>query len=279
MPPTAGRPNERYPAASSGVSFVLPWNCIRGLIPFNRPKERGIKPLSTNNARVARGCLTALLAASAVLFLVLMFATAYIFVFEPQQSMERMQRAIPQALETFERSREHLDTLAYGEFAQSDVRFRRDNLILRDEGRHAIWPSSMERLEGFPDEERDAVLFLMTDEGLGEGGFLRVSGRDGVIRALLYSRPPGGGTNSDGMEITRGGGPTETALLARTYVMDLGEGYALWLYVRRCFGLAKALVAFPGIIAGIATLLLSLILRRARRKREANAAGGEVRAK
>jgi len=222
-------------------------------------------------ARRANGCLTALFAASAVLFLVLMFAVADLFVIEPWRSMARMRRAIPQAIETFERSRAQLDALACGEFAQGDFWFMIDFRSLH-EGRRAIMPRSMERLEELAIEERDAILFLMTGEELGERGFSRVSRRDGVVRAQLYSHPLGGGMNHDGMEITWGGGPTETAALVRTHVVDLGEGYALWLYVRRVFAdLGPGmLVVFAG-ISGIATLLLSLplILRRSKRGHEA----------
>jgi len=202
------------------------------------------------------GCLKILFAVFALVFLVAMLAVANHFAIEPWRSMARLRRAVPQAIETFEKSRERLDVIANGEFAQSGLIILLDSSLLR-EGIRAI--SRVERLDVFPEEERDALLFLMTGEELGERGFARIIGRDGVIRADVYRQ---GNVSMNAIEINRGRCPSDRGVsVVHRYVADLGGGYELWLDVVRSFSDwgTWMLVAFA-VLAGIATFLLSLPL-------------------
>ena len=170
--------------------------------------------------------------------------------------MAGMQRAVPRAIETFEKSRARLDALANGEFAQSGLRFEIDGPRLR-EGVRAI--RRPERLEALPRAEREAVLFLMVGDELGERGFARLYGGDGAVRAQLYRR---GNLDRNVMEVTRGRRPDDRATAPTLRrVVDLGDGYELRLDVVRQFSnwetWMPVMLAF---VSGVAAFLLFLPL-------------------
>ena len=224
-------------------------------------------------ARIAWGCLTALFAANAALFLVLTGTYLDRLIFEPRRAMARLQRMIPRAIEIFEQSRERLDVLVYGEFARGGHWFSRGRLDYCEEGRPTFmepWEGGLgrpplERLEALPDEERDAVLFLMTSEEPGGSGFRSIASPSGGV---FFRATPYIAFGNDRISITYG-----EILRPRTwgaYTVDLGYGYTLHLGIYR-MDLPMIVAGAAAGIVGIITLLLSLplIWYRIKRRREA----------
>ena len=167
--------------------------------------------------------LKLILVALAVLMLVFIFSAIRVSVFRAND-MRNMQARIPQAIEIFEQSREQFDTLVNSELVARGVVVARAHV--------ASWQASwrggsvlledLDRIEWVSDEERDAIIFLVSSDEL-EYNFGAISSRgsrDSVIdvRAQLFQQ-------GDAILLIRYRVPYRTEI---NYI-DLGDGYILWL--------------------------------------------------
>ena len=165
---------------------------------------------------------------------ILLVALAVMFVGTfPRNSMRAMQRLIPQAVEVFEQSRASLRILRDGEFvANNALTFRLpDRLIIfcRDRG-GVFYPDwYWHAIEWLSNEEREAIIFLLASDAL-EHNFIEV----GPTRATLYTTSTQVGA---AMTILYPGvdplTSSEFPLMEDTYIVDLEDGYRLWLYTWR----------------------------------------------
>jgi len=145
--------------------------------------------------------------------------------------MRQMRRDIPEKVEVFEQSKEYLDMLRNGRFANlggfagvSDILF----IHYLESG--GIPYEEWDTIDWLSDEERDAILFLLRDVGLSRN-FTQVNSgmKDGSIVAVIYQR--GSGRYSDNAVIFHSDEPD--GRLHDSYTVALDDGYMLWIYTRR----------------------------------------------
>ena len=154
--------------------------------------------------------------------------------------MRRMMRDVPEAIEVFEQSREHLETLRTGGFGERELwaRIFSDGLGIafgHSEGGGRIDYEEWHTLEWLAEEEGEALVYLLTSEELSRN-FIRVASpvEPGVISATVYET--GGGAVRDVIEIRHGGGEAfefYNAVSRDSYIRDLGDGWMLWIYILR----------------------------------------------
>jgi len=161
--------------------------------------------------------------------------------------MRDFRRLVPQITEFFEQHREDFDTLRTGEFAAHNVGvhpiWSQDNAYLRlwytyGERRVEVEQSDWYTIEWLPDEEKDAILSIMSSV-LNFGW----SGRSPLIGAgAAILRSTGGSGYNEGIVIyypgiepqMRGGRWVPSEMYdERTYTVELGYGYHLFIYVSR----------------------------------------------
>jgi len=147
------------------------------------------------------------------------------------RSMRQMRQDIPEIIEIFEQSREYLEILRNGQFANlggaagvSDILY----IHYLDHG--GIPYEEWDAIEWLSDEERGAILFLLGSDELSRN-FIGIGSPtgDGIIVAGLYRR--GSGPRNDNIQIRHGGAPD--GRLHDSYTVVLDSGYVLWLYTRR----------------------------------------------
>jgi len=150
------------------------------------------------------------------------------------RSMRQMQQMIPEIVEDFELSREHLDVLRNGNFANINREVEASQSLHINYGRGAIPHSKWGAIEWITDEERNALTFLFTSEELNRNFEWIYSGvRNGALTAVLFEQ--GGPPNFQRIEIWYG----EEGWLFPRSDMDLsesvylGDGYTLWIYTVR----------------------------------------------
>jgi len=135
-----------------------------------------------------------------------------------------MRELIPEMIEIFELSREHLDILRDGQFTNLD----------RD-----VWVSiafeEWDVFEWFTDEERNALAFLFTSEELSRNFIWIYSWRETpTLTAVLFEQ--GGGGRFDRIEIWHGESEyfdLRIHIMHSSYSVYLGDGYTLWVYTVR----------------------------------------------
>jgi len=151
------------------------------------------------------------------------------------RSMREMKERIPEMIEVFERSREHLDVLRDGGF----VNFGRAEIsgmmfISYDNGRRGFAYEEWDRIEWLTDEEKEAIRFLFTSEELSHNFTWVCSyAENGTMRAEHQQT---GGRFSDNIEIWYGESrwfDAQRATMRDSYTVDLGDGYTLWIYTLR----------------------------------------------
>ena len=198
--------------------------------------------------KITIGILSILLIA-----LVVMFVGTF-----PRSSMRAMQRFIPQAVEIFEQSRESLETLRSGEFAANNAVafYHPSGLIISCDYMGGVFYPDWYTIEWLSSEERDAIVFLLSSDELArnfvrvessQAALNRVSGPVGDAMVILY---PG----------VRPRSSWEFPFMEDTYVIDLEDGYRLWLYTWQgpSMGAAFAMV-FTTIIRLILLVLMVIV--------------------
>ena len=152
--------------------------------------------------------------------------------------MRGMMRQVPEAIEMFEQSREHLEVLRTGGFAEREL-WVFENLVIHfgtTEGGGGVRYENWYTLEWLSEEERDALVFLLTSEELSRNFVVIESTREAgsIVAALHWQRA--GHVRGEFIEIWHG----EHEVLRRrinpmrdSYSRDLGDGWVLWVYTTR----------------------------------------------
>jgi len=163
-------------------------------------------------------------------------------------TMRRMMRMVPEAVEVFEQSKEHLDVLRNGGFGERELwtRVSQDNISIvfgTSEGGGSIAYEDWHTLEWLSDEEREALVFLLSSAELSSNFEIITSRRVDVNRrgervmglvAAFYTS--GGGTRQNAVEIMHGEGVLPINWFGPprdSYSRYLGDGYTLWVYTVR----------------------------------------------
>jgi len=189
-------------------------------------------------------------------FVVLLIAT---FV---DRGMWTMRRMIPQAIRVFEQSRESLELLRDGGLAANNGwADNHPNAVgigitySLGEDWKGIDYIDWHTIEWLSDEERDAIVFLLTSDEL-ERNFVVVSS----MSATLYRR--GMGLNTDVMVLLYPGAePREVPFMQDSYIKDLGNGYRLWFYTARSHrGLDEVLIIAIRLLFVVIIILISIRL-------------------
>ena len=162
----------------------------------------------------------------------------FLFAPRPLSPMESMMQQVPEIIEVFEQSKEHLNVLRDGKFGSRNVRAN-DALFIND-GRGGVPYERWHTIGWLSEEEKEALVFLLTSEELswnfvyiGSGMVeIRRDERVRVITATLYTQM---GPQSDNIEIWHGdASPTDGPVrIPSSYSRDLGDGWTLWVYTVR----------------------------------------------
>ena len=173
----------------------------------------------------------------AVILLVLLLTSCFN---DSPAAMREMMRQVPEAIEVFEQSREHLEILRTGGFVERELSAHvfHDGLGIAfgtSEGGGGVMYEEWYTLEWLSDEERNAIVFLLTSEELSMNFVMIESTIDaGNIVAALYSQF--GGHRGNFIEIWHG---EHEELIRRinpmrdSYSRYLGDGWTLWVYTVR----------------------------------------------
>ena len=179
--------------------------------------------------------------------LLLISLTACSFCDSPR-SMREMRQLVPEMIEIFEQSREHLDVLRNGEFVNlGRAEISGDLFISYRNGRRGAPYEGWDTIEWLTDKEREAILFLMRSEELSHNFELIFSCAGGAtLGAELYRNPPECIRVFDVIDIWYGEGEnlrlrSHGVLFHGSYSVDLGSGYTLWAYTARAISPAPVI--------------------------------------
>jgi len=148
--------------------------------------------------------------------------------------MGEMKELIPEMIEVFEQSREHLDTLRDGQFANLGREIIASDAVALDDGRGGMLYEEWDTFEWLSDEERNSLSFLFSSEELSRNFTWIVSGtEDRTLTAVLFEQ--GGGSRFERIEVWHGeeGWLFRMSDMHDLYSLDLGGGYTLWVYTVR----------------------------------------------
>jgi len=179
-----------------------------------------------------------------------------------------MQRDIPEIIEVFEQSREYLEILRNGQFANlGGSAGVNSGLVISYLESGGIPYERWDTIEWLSAEERGAILFLLRSEELSRNFTgIGTPTSDGVIVSTLYRSGGAGGTAMTAIEILSPGiEPRERDFfdLTDSYIIDLGDGYSLWAYTTQAQGGSGAiifLVFLPIIIPAIIVISICVFI-------------------
>jgi len=203
------------------------------------------------------------------IFITLFLYLAYsiiITIFADEIAMDKMRGYSPQAIETFELSREKLELLTNGEFAKNNasVLYTTIGLSLAFEGSSPSWYTAYDQwdtIEWLSDAERDAILFLTSSEELPRN-FVEID----TTHATLYKW--GSGPSTDILAIYYPGvNIRESSLLWQdSFSVNLGGGYILRGYQIRGPGMHTAVHNFVNTIIVIFAVIVLIIIYKLMKK-------------
>ena len=183
--------------------------------------------------------------------------------------MERLRREyVPAVTRDFEHSRARLDLLRNGEFAAIHGRAGIYWIQYGNEGRpgperQRVSFEDLHSIEALPQEERDAIAFLILGKEL-ERSFNSVS----QTAAVLHSST-GGGLSERVIILYPGESMWQLMHPYYYYSVDLGYGYTLWVYAdgfmtglgSGIFAIVWLMLLVLVLLLGAATVILLVFLR------------------